>query len=210
MLLVKDTKDRFGLVSVLLHWYIAATILFLIMTGATIHFVGVHGPLRPLRESLTWWHMSFAITAAPFILYRIYWRLHFGKPKTHTQNRFFQFTADAVWRLLLLVVACQVITGPSRQLTRPEALQWFGHTVISPQSWMAGNYSDFLRRLHFYGAMTIACLLVLHIGGALKHVIFNRDQVLQRMVWPFGPKAQTEAESEPAKERARAPVPASG
>jgi cytochrome b561 len=203
MLLVKDTKDRFGVISVLLHWYIAATILFLLLSGSTIHYVGVHGPLRPLRESLAWWHMSFAITAAPFILYRIYWRLRFGKPKTHTQHPFFQFTADAVWRLLLLVVACQVITGPSRQLTRPEPLLWFGHSVIAPQAWMVGD-TNFLRRLHFYGAMTIACLLVLHVGGALKHLIFDRDEVFRRMVWPFGPKSEIEALPEHEKE----PVPA--
>jgi cytochrome b561 len=209
MLLVKDTKDRFGLVSVALHWYIALTVLFLLLSGATINFVGVHGPLRPLRESLAWWHMSFAITAAPFILYRIYWRLHFGKPKTHTQHPFFQFTADAVWRLLLLVIACQVITGPSRQLTRPEPLLWFGHTIIAPQAWMVGD-TNFLRRLHVYGAMTIAGLLVLHVGGALKHVIFNRDEVLKRMVWPFAPKAEVGADAPPAEEPVRAPVPAGG
>ena len=203
MLLIKDTKDRFGLVSVLLHWYIAATILFLVLSGSTIHYVGVHGPLRPLRESLAWWHMSFAITAAPFILYRIYWRLRFGKPKTHTQHPFFQFTADAVWRLLLFIVACQVITGPSRQLTRPEPLLWFGHPVITPQAWMVGD-TNFLRRLHYYGAMTIACLLVLHVGGALKHLIFDRDQVFRRMVWPFAPKS----EIEPEPEHSEQPVPA--
>jgi cytochrome b561 len=210
MLLIKDTNTRFGLVSILLHWYIAATILFLLLTGSTLHFLGVHGPLRPLRESLTWWHMSFAVTAAPLILYRIYWRLHFGKPKTHTQHPFFQFTADAVWRLLLLVVACQIITGPSRQLTRPEPLQWFGHTVIAPQAWMAGINSDFLRRLHFYGAMTVACLLVLHIGGALKHAVINRDEVFRRMIWPFAPKSETEAVNRPANEPARASVAAGG
>jgi len=209
MLLVKDTKDRFGLVSVFLHWYIAVTVLFLILSGATINFVGVHGPLRPLRESLTWWHMSFALTAAPFILYRIYWRLHFGKPKTHTQHPFFQFTADAVWRLLLLILACQIITGPSRQLTRPEPLLWFGHVVVAPQAWMAGVDSNFLRKLHFYGAMTIASLLVLHIGGALKHLIIDRDPVFKRMVWPFAPKSEVQAGTRAAEEPVRAPAPAS-
>jgi cytochrome b561 len=207
MLLVKDTKDRFGLVSVLLHWYIAVTILFLLLSGSTINFVGVHGPLRPLRESLAWWHMSFAITAAPFILYRIYWRLRFGKPKTHTQHPFFQFTADAVWRLLLLIVACQVITGPSRQLTRPEPLLWFGHTVIAPQAWMVAD-TNFLRRLHVYGAITIACLLVLHVGGALKHLIFDRDQVFRRMVWPFAPKSEVKTGVEGPERAIRTPVPA--
>src|SRR5258706_8052601 len=80
MLLVKDTKTRFGVVSVLLHWYIAATILFLLLTGETMRYLGAHGPLRPFRESLAQLHMSFAITAVPFILYRIYSRLRSGKP----------------------------------------------------------------------------------------------------------------------------------
>jgi cytochrome b561 len=200
MLLVKDTETRFGLVSVLLHWYIAATILFLLFSGLTIHYLGAHGPLRPLRESLAWWHMSFAITAAPFIFYRIYWRLSHGKPRTYTQHWMFKLTADTVWRLLLIVMACQVITGPSRQLTRPEALQWFGITVVPAQSWMGGNYTEYLRRLHFYGAATIGCLLLLHIGGALKHLIVNRDRVLQGMLWPFAPGA--------ARKPVSAPVPA--
>jgi hypothetical protein len=74
---------------------------------------------------------------------------------------------------------------------------------------MVGD-TNFLRRLHVYGAMTIAGLLVLHIGGALKHVIFNRDQVLKRMVWPFAPKSEVAAGNPPTEEPVRAPVPAGG
>ena len=210
MLLIKDTPTRFGLVSVLLHWYIAATILFLLLSGAVIHFLGVHGPLRPLRESLTWWHMSFAVTALPFVFYRIGRRFRHGKPQTHTQHWILKSIADAVWRLLLLVMAAQMFTGPSRQLTRPENVQWFGKTVIAAQQWMAGDWTEFLRRLHFYGAMTIACLLILHVGGVLKHLIVNRDHVLQRMLWPFAPKSEAVADLRPAKEPGPAPAPARG
>ena len=130
MLLIKDTNSRFGLVSVLLHWYIASTILFLLLSGSVIHFLPVHGPLRPLRQTLTWWHMSFAVTAVPFIFYRIGWRFRYGKPKTHSQHWMLKSIAHYVWVLLLVVMTCQIVTGPSRQLTRPEDVQWFGITVI--------------------------------------------------------------------------------
>jgi cytochrome b561 len=206
MLLIKDTQNRFGLVSVLLHWYIALTILFLLASGTGIHFLPVHGPLRPLRQSLTWWHMSFAVTVFPLVIFRIGWRINYGKPQTHTQHWLLKSIANAVWVLLLVAMTSQIITGPSRQLTRPEDVQWFGIAVIRAQQWMAGGWSEFLRRLHFIGAMSIAGLVVLHIGGVLKHLIINRDHVLLRMLWPFAPAAEVAGDFAPAKEPV--PVPA--
>lgn len=207
MLLIKDTRTRFGLVSVVLHWYIALTILFLLLSGTSIHFVPPQGPLRPLRQDLTWWHMSFAVSAALFVIFRIVWRVHYGKPKTHTQHWLLRSIADAVWILLLVAMASQVITGPSRQLTRPEDVQWFGITVIPAKQWMAGDWTNFLRRLHFIGAMTIAGLVTLHIGGALKHLLIDRDGVVQKMLWPVAPKSEvpppeTESAARPATARA--------
>ena len=204
-LLVKDTGTRFGVISVALHWYVALTILFLLLTGTGIHFLPVHGPLRPLRESLTWWHMSFAVTAVPFVFARIVWRIHYGKPQTHKQHWMLKYTADAVWILLLIMMASQIITGPSRQLTRPEDVQWFGVTVIPAKQWMAGEWTNFLRRLHFIGAMTIAGLVTLHIGGALKHFLIDRDGVVQKMLWPVAPAFEVPLpETEPANRPAAA------
>lgn len=207
-LLVKDTGTRFGVISVALHWYVALTILFLLMTGTGIHFLPVHGPLRPLRQSLTWRHMSFAVTAVPFVFGRIVWRIHYGKPQTHTQHWMFKYIADAVWILLLIMMASQIITGPSRQLSRPEDVQWFGITVIPAKQWMAGNWTEFLRRLHFIGAMTIAGLVTLHIGGALKHFLIDRDGVVQRMLWPVLAKSEVPAESRPVDDAVPAPAAA--
>ena len=67
MLLIRDTRTRFGLVSVLLHWYVAIVILFILLpTGLLIYFIGPHGALRPLRADITFFHQSVAITSIPF------------------------------------------------------------------------------------------------------------------------------------------------
>src|SRR5262245_42921266 len=122
MLLVNDTKTRFGLVSVLLHWYVAIAILgILLPTGFLIWFIGPHGALRPLRADITFFHQSIALTSIPFFLARIFWRVKNGKPKTHTQHPVLMFAAEASWRILLILIVWQMLTGPFI-----EQLQWFG------------------------------------------------------------------------------------
>lgn len=206
MLLVKDSKTRFGFVSVFLHWYVAATIFFLLPTGATILYLGPHGPLRPLREDITWWHMSFAVTAIPFFLFRIFWRLRNGKPKTHTQHWTLRLTADLVWRLLLVLIVCQVFTGPGLELAHQYEIHWFGVTLIPVQSWIKPGATSFFHDAHILGATGIALLLVLHVAGALKHFVVNRDTVVQRILWPVVPEKDSAAV--PLGDSQPAPLPA--
>ncbi len=43
----------------------------------------------------------------------------------------------------------------------------------------------YLENMHRYGGFAIGTLLVLHIGGALKHYLIDRDRLLQNMVRPL-------------------------
>jgi cytochrome b561 len=184
-LMLRDGPDRFGAVSVFLHWYIAATILFLLPSGLIIDYLGPHGPLKPLREDLTWWHMSFAVTAIPVFLFRVFWRVSSGKPVTHRQHWSLHLAAETVWRALLLLTVYQSFTGPLLELSHDEPVHWFGNVLISPPlpAWMSGLV-PYLHDAHVYGAYAIGMLLSLHVIGALKHVVVDRDQVLRTMVIP--------------------------
>ena len=188
MLLVRDTGARFGLVSVLLHWYVAMAVLLLLPAGLVILYLGPHGALRPLRADLTWWHLSIGVTSIPFFLCRIFWRLRHGKPKTSSQHWALSLTADTVWRLLLILLVWQMFTGPGLELSHGNTIHWFGITLIPEQPWF--TYTSFFHDAHVYGACTIAGLLVLHIGGTLKHVLVDHDGVLRGMVWPIDTKQQ--------------------
>jgi cytochrome b561 len=185
LLLLNDTKTRFGLVSVFLHWYIAAAILILLPVGLLILYLGPHGPLRSLRADLTWWHMSIGVTSIPFFLFRIFWRTRNGKPKTHYQHWALRFTADSVWRLLLVLIVWQIFSGPLLELSHDNPVHWFYINLIRPPlpSWLM-PIEGYFHNAHVYGAFAIGALLVLHIGGALKHYIVDRDQVLQGMLRP--------------------------
>ena len=185
MLLVKDTPSRFGLISVILHWYIAGIILlFLLPTGLLIYVIGPHGALRPLRADLTWWHMSVALTSVPVFLFHMVWRLRYGKPKTHDQSRALRIAANTASRILPLLILWQILTGPTL-----EDLTWFFAelgTIRLPESLEA--LEDYLEPAHLFGAFTLLAVAALHIAGALKHVIVDRDQVLQGMLRPVAPE----------------------
>ena len=198
MLLIKDTETRFGVISILLHWYTAIVILFILLpSGLLIYFIGPHGALRPLRADLTFFHQSVALTSIPFFLARIVWRFGNGKPKTYRQHWVFSFSAELVWRLFLLLILVQILTGPFF-----ERLQWFGVDLfrLNVPEWLA-PYEDYLPVAHLWAAYAIAGLLVFHIGGALRHYLIERDRVLQGMLWPVVPDTPTPVEPSPAPAR---------
>jgi cytochrome b561 len=203
MLLIRDTRTRFGLISVLLHWYTAIVVLFILLpTGLLIYYIGPHGALRPLRADLTFFHQSVALTSIPFFLARIFWRFGNGKPKTYRQHWIFSFSAEVVWRLLLLLIVVQMLTGPFF-----EDLQWFGVELFRlnwPESLAA--YEDYLPVVHLWAAYTIAGILVFHIGGALRHHFILKDGVLKGMLWPVVPDAPA---TQPQAIPASSPTPES-
>jgi cytochrome b561 len=105
-----------------------------------------------------------------------------------------------VWRLFLLLIVVQILTGPFF-----EDLQWFGVELFRlnwPESLAA--YEEYLPVVHLWSAYTIAFLLVFHIGGALRHHFILKDGVLKGMLWPVVPDAPA-AERPPAPARAGTP-----
>jgi cytochrome b561 len=190
MLLLRDTSTRFGLVSVVLHWYVAAAVLFLMVTGFFMYIVGDQGTLRPVREDLMYFHASIAVTSVPFFLYRIFWRVRSGHPRSHNLKGVANLAAETVWRLLLLLIVWQLLWAVLQ-----EDLHWF-EIRFGPRP-TSVEVSRFAEDMHRYGALAIAILLFFHIGGALKHHFVDRDGVLLGMLRPVvlgHPKSETNSQ----------------
>ena len=44
--------------------------------------------------------------------------------------------------------------------------------------------SDSIRAIHAGTANTLFLLVLVHILGALKHLMFHEDETIERMIWP--------------------------
>jgi cytochrome b561 len=60
-------------------------------------------------------------------------------------------------------------------------LVWFGVVPLPDFVPVSEALADVLKPLHKYSALAMAALVVLHVAGALKHQLVDRDGLLQRM-----------------------------
>lgn len=183
-LLVKDNATRFGLVSILLHWSVAIAVITLLAIG----FLFVEPlPRGPVRSHYLHIHMSIGVLAAPLIIARIGWRLRNGKPKAPPQHPIFAFLANSVWRLLLIALVAMLISGPTIVWLHNRPLDFFGLFEI-PSPFPPADHRGGVDRLFAGVHATVAWLILgfigLHVAGALKHLLIDRDNLLSRMVWP--------------------------
>jgi cytochrome b561 len=186
-MLYKDTKDQYGVVSVTLHWIIAVSVIILLCTGTYGFFTTIKNVYRPYVLNF---HLSLASTIAVLIVFRFYWRMKYGKPKLPPQKPALDFIAGLVWRLLLIGMLCQLITGPILTWAHKHPIGIVGFLEINspyPASWTRPELMRIYAVGDFFHALvgfSIAGLVCLHIAGALKHAIIDRDGVLQRMLKP--------------------------
>jgi len=209
---VRDSRYGFGWLSIALHWINAVAIFCLLYFGVKLAYYQIFSRPPPNFNSWLEWHISIGVVAAPFLLWRIVRRFAIGKPKTNSQAGFLQWTADAVWRLLMIGVVVQMITGPLWYWYLGHGLPVFGLWEIptpfplgdQPQIQAAGSaprhsaeairrhgslLSTSLQTIHLAVACGIVLLLVLHVAGALKHAVVDRDGVFLGMIRPKRPEA---------------------
>ena len=184
-MLIKDTRDQFGIVSIVLHWAIALAVMTLLATGVTAFILG----RGALRTNLLNFHLSLASVFIPIILFRVFWRGRNGKPKLPPQHPVLQDAASAVWRLLLIGMTCQLITGPFLSWMHDHPIGIVGLYEIYwplPKMSAADNAEAhaMARLFHATIGFTMAVLVSVHIAGALKHAVIDRDGVLLRIIRP--------------------------
>lgn len=178
----KDGIDDFGKTSIILHWISALLVLTLLVLGFWSYLLG----RGPERSALLDIHVSLGLTLIPIHILRVYWRWRYGKPVTEQQSKALQVLAETVWRLLLVLIALQLLTGPLLVWLHDRDLGFYGlFRIPSPIVRDEQLHANLVRPLHLVGGILLSLTILLHLGGALKHVLIDRDDVVGRM---FGRK----------------------
>lgn len=171
--------ERFGWLSRLLHWSMAAGILF--MLGLGTYIKGMEVSLSSLW--LFALHKSIGITLLGLLVVRVLWHRISGPPAPIAQGvpgwqlRIARLVHLSLYALMLLVpVSGWVASGA----TGLPVVAW-GITLPS-----LAPVSEPLEKTMFavHGALTKLLLLVvaLHVAAALQHHFIKRDATLVRMI----------------------------
>ena len=113
-------------------------------------------------------HTILGLAAWLPLALRIGWRLRSPHPRAPGQTDTIHRLAKLAHYGMLATVAVMLVSGP--------VLAW----ALTNQIAMAGS----VHRVHESAATVLAILVLLHIGAALKHLMFHNDETVARIFIP--------------------------
>lgn len=176
---LKNTADRWGAISQLLHWTVV--LLIAVIAGLGLYMADL--PNNPQKIRLYSLHKSLGLTVLALVALRLAWRAYAGAPHPvvgtpRWQERIATLTHGALYVLLF----AQPLTGWLFNSAAGFPLQWFG--LFNLPHIVARNPG--LREqaiwLHQNSFWLLLALVVAHTGAAFYHHLFQHDATLTRML----------------------------
>jgi cytochrome b561/polyisoprenoid-binding protein YceI len=178
-----NSATSYGLVARAFHWLTALVILSAIPLGIIANDMAVSGETMALKTQLFSLHKTIGVAAFGLGLARIIWALSQTKPLAlHPERRLETFVAELVHWLLYLSLVIVPLSG------------WIHHAAVdgfAPILWPFGQGLPFVPKsesvasaaagLHWVFTKVLVVSILLHIAGALKHHLIDRDDTVRRM-----------------------------
>jgi len=183
MQLINDRRS-YGWLSIILHWLAVAALLYMLWTGFNADWAeDAHN--RAARVSFLALHLSFGLSVLLILLARVAASYAQVRPEAPRQSAPLKMLAGATHHLLLLTVLVQIVTGPLMVwvMARPLAV-WNWFSIPSPFKEPNHDVHEILANVHDVGRWALVVLIGLHVLGALKHVLVDRDGSFQRILRP--------------------------
>ena len=184
-----STTARYTGTAMVLHWLVAVLLLINVTLGLIVDLI----PDSVVRTSIDL-HKSIGITVLGLVLLRILWRLAHRPPAMpRTYAPWERMGAHAAHLALYALILALPITGwmhdSAFKLADQHPLKLYGLVPFPRIGWIAHADPVEKERLHtlfysfhVYAAYALYTLVALHILGALKHQLWDREPELQRML----------------------------
>ncbi len=179
-----EPRDRYSNVSLLLHWLIAALVVTQVLLVMGADAAGEAN--RALGRAYIGLHKSVGATILILTLVRIGWRVaNPAIPLPAATPRWQKLLARTTHVLFYVVLLAMPLAGWAASSAVDRPVEWFGlftlpQLPVPDSRELAGGLMD----AHRAAAKLLYLLIVLHIAGALKHHLADKDGVLARML-PF-------------------------
>ncbi|WP_374471327.1 cytochrome b [Phenylobacterium sp.] len=184
-----NTRTAYGWAAIALHWISAAGVVALYLLGERME----EASGRAEKIAAMNLHVSVGVLLFTFLVARMLWSASQPHPGSLEHNRAFRTLARAVQGLFLLMIAVLLITGPLAVWSTGRPLEVFGAFAIpTPFATRVEWLHELTETVHGAATKLFWPLIVLHVAGALKHLVFDRDATLQRMLWVRRPHLTAE------------------
>ncbi|NOT14272.1 MAG: cytochrome b [Methylotenera sp.] len=125
-------------------------------------------------------HKSIGVTLLALIALRVFWRITHRPPAMLTSYKAWESKlATGVHHLLYVLMVAMPLSGLIMAINSKYGVLWFGMDLISGLD--NKECRDLFKEIHEIVGTVLFLMIVLHIVGALKHKLIDKDTTMQRM-----------------------------
>ncbi len=195
------TTQRYTNVARVLHWLTALIIVVMVGLGWYMTDLPKDAPKQAAFDLFdlglyTWQlaepgsprmfyfnlHKSIGLSLFVLVLLRVLWRVTHTPPALLANYQAWERKlATAAHHTLYLLMVAIPLTGLLMSLNSKFGINWFGIHVLDgvDNKPLREQFAEF----HEFGVNLLIVILILHVGGALKHHFIDKDATLERMSW---------------------------
>lgn len=178
-----NTAESYGLVHQSLHWATAILILVLLPMGVYMHDLPIDNSAQIADKVWLYsLHKSMGMAALFVALTRVAWAIYQPHPRP-LHGGLEGFAAKTVHHLLYgTIIAMPLLGWLYHAATEGFAPIWWPFSQDLPFVPKDVMLSNFFKTAHFVCGVLLVLSLGLHIAGAIKHAVIDKDKTLDRMV----------------------------
>lgn len=194
-----SNNNKYTKTAVILHWLIALAIFSMFALGWYMTGLPKEAPKQMAYDLFDWgiytWqlgeeasprnfyfnlHKSIGITILGLVIIRILWRITHKPPALLTSYKAWERKlSTAAHHLLYLLMFALPVSGLIMAMSGKYGVKWFGLDFLS------GSDNEMIREIfkeaHEVIGFIILLVIALHIVGALKHKLIDKDTTMDRM-----------------------------
>ena len=176
------SASRYHPVSVLLHWVLGLALIGLFAVGLYMTDL----PFSPQRLKLYNWHKWAGVTLLALSALRLVWRLTHRPPPLPpaveaAMPRWQKLAHHATHHGLYLLFFAVPLLGWAYSSAAGVPIVLFGVLPLPDFVPVSEELAGLIKPLHKWSAFAMMALVLLHVAGALKHQLIDRDGLLARM-----------------------------
>ncbi len=170
-------SGRYSGPAIALHWLLALALFGAFAVGLYMTDL----PLSPQRLKLYNWHKWAGICILALSALRLVWRLTHRPPADVPMPAWQRRASHATHHLLYVLFFAVPLAGWAYSSAAGFPIVVFGVLPLPDFVAPSKELAEAIKPLHKILAFTMAALVLVHVGAALKHHLVDRDGLLNRM-----------------------------
>lgn len=177
-----NTKNSYGLISILLHWLMAVLIIGLFALGEYMVDLDYYSKWY---NAAPWWHKSIGLLVFSLLLFRVIWVISNIRPVPLDSYKSWEIKIAKLTHYLFYILLFMIcISGYLISTAKGAAIEFFNFIDVPAIMSFSKQQADIAGEIHEIAAYVMAFLFLLHVCATFKHHILDKDSTLDRILKP--------------------------